>query len=133
MVNVEPKIDCKIVKNKNYMSFYINYMDERFRNISTDNSIFNTYHASNGVQINSKNHPAVIYNPNGLAVNLLGNEPTEDGRIVVIRCQTSSECVTLINRIVAALTEWATNWEGWDNNTVVDSGNSEDITIDINV
>jgi dihydroxyacetone kinase len=102
------KLDISIAQVGCHVAMQIHSMDERFRAEGETNKFI----ASNGINVVSCNQPELGDD----SVYLLGEEQYCDHGLESIKFDTSEEAEEYLSKVLVALKEWATEWDGWNDN-----------------
>lgn len=105
------KLDYRLEMWDRTLLFYVNSMDERFRNTQFGSQIF--YRSSTGVNIYSINHPDISYDNDQLSIYLQGFTREADDYVSVLRCEDTNKAYEVYQLIRAAIVDWSNNWSGW--------------------
>lgn len=110
------KLDVSLAQVGTYVVMQIHSMDERFRVEEGTNKFM----ASNGIKVFSCQQPELEDD----TVYLLGEEQYYDHGLQSIKFDSSEEAEEYFSKVLIALKEWATEWDGWNNEKEVVSNPS---------
>lgn len=101
------KLDISIARVGTYVAMQIHSMDERFR--AGDSDIIRFY-AGNGMRVVSSGQPEL--DPD--TIYLFGSCKLKDNYLQTIDFDSFEEAEDYLTKVLAALKEWSTEWQGWN-------------------
>lgn len=109
MTTKTPKIKFYLRQFGCSVVFAVLEMDERFRKDGKKNHLFQS---SKGLSIRSTDAPDLFHH----AIYLRGRDKSKDNESTTIQLDTPEEAAEYKAKVIAALEDWADNWEGWEDN-----------------